>query len=97
MEVAAKVIETLRKTGKPSVIHFIGMDPGKQEGNLYFAGNLEETSGMAVALSKGEEYKKRTYTIGRTEVDTIIERETMGMSPKQKYIRGLYTGGTLCR
>ena len=94
-EVAVKVIDALRKTSKPSVIHFIGMEPGKQEGNLYFAGNLEEAAGMAVALSKGETYKKRTYTIDRAEIDAIIERETSKMSPEQKYIRGLYTGGTL--
>lgn len=94
-EVAVKVIDALRKTGKPSVIHFIGMEPGTQEGNLYYAGNLEETAGMAVALTKNETYRKRTYTLDRAEIDALIERETKGMSPKQKYIRGLYTGGTL--
>ena len=94
-EVAVKVIDALRKTGKPSVIHFIGMEPGKQEGNLYYAGNLEEAAGMAAALSKGETYQKRTYTLDRSKIDAIIEGETKKMSSKQKYIRGLYTGGTL--
>ncbi len=94
-EVAEKVIDALSKTGKPSVIHFIGLEPREQKGNLYFAGNLEEAAGMAVALSKGETYKKRTYTIDSAEVSAIIERETKGMSGSQKYIRGLYTGGTL--
>jgi FdrA protein len=93
--VAEKVIDALSKTGKPSVIHFIGLEPREQKGNLYFAGNLEEAAGMAVALSKGETYKKRTYTIDRSIVDAIIEKETSGMSGSQKYIRGLYTGGTL--
>lgn len=94
-DVAVKVIDALSKTGKPSVVHFIGMKPGKQEGNLYYAGNLEETAGMAVALSRGDEYKKRTYTMDREDIDAIIERETKNMSRDQKYIRGLYTGGTL--
>lgn len=93
--VAEKVIDALNKTGKPSVIHFIGLEPREQKGNLYFAGNLEEASGMAVALSKGETYKTRTYTIDRSIVDSIIEKETKGMSSNQKYIRGLFTGGTL--
>jgi hypothetical protein len=61
--VAEKVIDALSKTGKPSVIHFIGLETREQKGNLYFAGNLEEAAGMSVALSKGEIYKKRTYTI----------------------------------
>jgi hypothetical protein len=89
----------LRDSGKPSVIHFIGLAPGEdsgeEESNLHFAGNLEEAAGIAVALSEGESFEKRTYTIPEGQVASILERETGGMGRKQKYIRGLYTGGTL--
>ncbi len=94
-DVAGKVIEALKETGKPCVIHFVGLGAGKQEGNLYYAENLEEAAGMAVALSKGEKYEKRTFTIPEEEVEAIVERETQNMAPGQKYLRGLYTGGTL--
>ena len=50
-EVADKVIARLKKTGKPAVVHFIGLEAKEQEHNLYFAGNLEEAAGMAVSLT----------------------------------------------
>ncbi len=94
-DVAKKVIDKLKETGKPCVIHFIGLKPGAQEGNLYYASNLEEAAGMAVALAKGEKYEKRVFTIPESEVEAIVKKETANMSKEQKYLRGLYTGGTL--
>jgi FdrA protein len=94
-DVAEKVVATLRKTSKSCVIHFIGLEPRKNENNLYFAGNLEETSNMAIALAKGEAYEPHTFTIPEEEVVKIIKTETERMSSTQKFLRGLYTGGTL--
>ncbi len=93
--VAEKVISALKGTGKPCVVHFIGLDAREPEGNVHFAANLEECAGMTVALSRGESYQKKTFTIPESEVDALVDRETKGMSKQQKYIRGLYTGGTL--
>lgn len=93
--VTGKVVSRLKETGKPCVIHFIGVEPQQQLGNLWYAGNLEEAAGMGVALSRGEEYSPRTFTLPEDRVEKIIERETGGMSEKQKYLRGLYTGGSL--
>lgn len=94
-EVADKVIARLKETGKPVVIHFIGLEVKEQEHNLYFAGNLEETAGLAVSLSKGEAYKPRVFTVPEEKVREIVAKERAGMSSEQKYLRGLYTGGTL--
>lgn len=93
--VAKKVISKLKEIGKPSVVHFIGLEAHEQSGNLWFAGNLEEAAGMAVGLSRREEYCPRTFTIGEDTVGKIVEKETKGMERRQKYLRGLYTGGTL--
>jgi succinyl-CoA synthetase alpha subunit len=94
-EVADKVIAALKETGKPAVIHFIGLEAKEQRHNLYFAGNLEEAAGMAVSLSRGEVYKSRVFTIPEEKVREIVARESAGISSEQKYLRGLYTGGTL--
>ena len=93
--VADNVIKALEATGKPCVIHFIGLTGQKDRGNLHFADNLEEAAGMAVALAEGKEYTPTTFTIPESEVKSIVERETKEMSSDQKYLRGLYTGGTL--
>ncbi len=93
--VAGKVIDALKKTGKPCVVHFIGVDKRPPEGNVYFAGNLEEAAGMAVSLSRGKTYEPVVFTIPEAEVASLVERETAKMSSGQVYLRGLYTGGTL--
>ncbi len=93
-EVAEKVLRALEQTGKSSVVHFIGQ---KSSGikNLHFANNLEETAKIAVALSKCEKFISSVFTQSEMEIEEIIERETRGMVPSQKYLRGLYTGGTV--
>jgi succinyl-CoA synthetase alpha subunit len=78
--VAEKVITALRETGKPSVVHFIGLDAGESAGTVRFAANLEETAGMAVALSRGEEYRPTTFTVPEGEVEELVARETAGMA-----------------
>jgi len=93
--VAKKVISTLEKTGKPCVVHFIGLPKQESSGNVHYAGNLEECAGMCVALSEGKEYKETVFTIPESEVNSLISRETEKMSSNQKFLRGLYTGGTL--
>jgi len=93
--VAGKVIDSLAKSGKPSVIHFIGMEPQQERKGLHYAANLEEAAGMAVALSAGQPYTSHTFTIPEAKVREIIERESRDFSSKQRYLRGLYTGGTL--
>ena len=93
--VADKVIDALKKTGKPCVVHFIGLEKRPAEGNVYFAGNLEEAAGMAVALSRGEAYEEKVFTVPESDVESLVETETAKMATGQKFLRGLYTGGTL--
>jgi len=94
-DVADTVLSALEKTGKPSVVHFIGQAPAENRNNLYFAENLEETAKIAVALSKGETYTSTVFTMSDSELKAIIERESENISSDQKYLRGLYTGGTV--
>ncbi|MDY7028897.1 MAG: acyl-CoA synthetase FdrA [Spirochaetota bacterium] len=105
-EVADTVLAALKKSGKPAVIHFIGMEISQLTGpeadekaqagaNIQFASNLEETARMAVALAEGKDFSPAGYSLPAEQIQTIINREIEGISPKQKYLRGLYTGGTL--
>lgn len=94
-DVAEKVLTALEKTGKPSVVHFIGQEPEKGRKGLYFASSLEETARIAVDLSKGVSPSSSTFTIPEAELRQIVERESAKLAPSQKYLRGLYTGGTV--
>ena len=92
-QVASKVLARLRQTGKPFVIHFVALKSLPASGRSHFAGDLEETAAMAAALSKGRNYRRRAS--GSPGWDRIVRQETRSMAPGQKYLRGLYTGGTL--
>jgi len=95
-EVARKVLSILKEGTKPSVVYFIGGDPNmiKEYGSIPGL-SLEDTAHKAVAITKGVTIEDFTgFTV--TEIDKIIQGEANRLNEKQRYIRGLYTGGTLC-
>lgn len=94
-EVADKVLEALKKTGKPSVVHFIGQKAESDSGNIYYASSLEETARISVALSKGEKPDNSIFSLPQDKISEIVERESARLSTGQKFLRGLYTGGTV--
>jgi len=95
-EVAAKVVTALEKTGKPAVVHFIGLDaPAGANGRIKWASNLEEAARLGVECVTSAKKAHGIFDMTDGEIDAIIEKETKSISGKQKYIRGYYTGGTL--
>jgi FdrA protein len=82
-DVAASLLAAARQTGKPMVINFIGYAaPTRQIDNLYFAQTLQESAERAVAL------------IGRAGNATTPTHQSSGPQ-ERKYLRGLFSGGTL--
>jgi len=79
-EVAVRLLSLARQMGKPVVVDFLGAPlPGRKLGNLHFAASLAEAAEIAVRL---------------------VEAETDAPAPPLKteggrYLRGLFSGGTL--
>ena len=83
--VARKVLAAAAKAGKPVVVNFIGADPASVTGaNLHFARTLEDAARLAVALMKGRKSAARMQPL------PPLPRLAAG----QRYVRGLYSGGT---
>lgn len=96
-EVVEKVLAEVEKVDKPVVVNFLGGDEGLfADSKAIYSETLEEAALKAVALNNGEEYIKQEFTIPQKEVEEIVEAEVSKYSDEQKYLRGLYTGGTLC-
>lgn len=93
-EVAEKILEAIKDTGKPSVICFMGSDLKSDDPNIYFASTLDEAAIVAVQFAQKSKKKPRVSTSNnwRKEAQKAIK----SLNSKQKYIRGLYSGGTLC-
>ena len=87
---AAVVDELLRIVGgigKPVVIDFIGYRPAEnQRGNIYFVKTLDEAAALAVELAAFEASENSSHAPRTTQHTT---------RPTGKYLRGLFSGGTL--
>lgn len=96
-EVAKKILEMVSSTKKPVVVDFIGGDRKAIEASgAYACISLEDAAYKAVALSKGNSvFDYCVFTQPEEEIDALVEKEAGKFVSNQKYIRALYTGGTL--
>lgn len=89
-EVAEHVLEAAGKAGKPVVVNFLGADPARiRRTNVFPADTLEDAAAAAVALAEG-----RTPDTGRPPGPS--RPIPYAFARGQRYIRGLYSGGTFC-
>ncbi|MES0362277.1 MAG: acyl-CoA synthetase FdrA, partial [Anaerolineales bacterium] len=85
IEVADQLVEASRLAGKPVVVDFIGYQTSVREvDNVYFATSFDEAAELAVKLAASE-----------PTVESILDIDRGRFSPGQRYLRGLFSGGTL--
>lgn len=96
-EVAEKILKMVDTTDKPVVVHFIGGDAEQiKKHGAYACCSLEDAGHKAVLLSKGKvAYDFTGFTQSEKEIQELVDNEISKMHVSQKYIRALYTGGTL--
>lgn len=96
-EVLAAILSEVKKINKPVVSVMLGGEaklPGKTD--FYSAHTLEEAALKAVCLAKEggvHKAKERLFDIN-TEVEKAAVLEAKKKTGKQKYLRGLFSGGT---
>ena len=97
-DVEDQILKIAANAGKPVVVCFIGGDAEKiKKAGLYAAVSLEDAAHKAVALAKGEAVSDfEDFTMGLEKAEALAAEEKAGMIQGQKYVRGLYTGGTIC-
>jgi succinyl-CoA synthetase alpha subunit len=92
--VAKTVLRHLQSFDKPAVVHFLGKLPGRARGRVQFAASLVQTAELAVACSRSAEGMVPPWA-AQLDMATLARREASRMAPQQRFLRGLYTGGTL--
>lgn len=95
-EVVSKVIGVLTESGKPGIVCFLGLEENDSahDGGPVFSRTLEEAA-MAAARAAGNNIEGGTGSDER--VASIADGERRLLATCQKYIRGLFSGGTLCQ
>src|SRR2546425_4514852 len=87
-EVAGRLLGAARHLRKPVVINFVGASVAN-DGPLHGAHTLEEAASQAVTLVTGAPPHW-------PEWEALPAQEAGRLAPTQKFMRGLYSGGTLC-
>ncbi|MCJ7548195.1 MAG: acyl-CoA synthetase FdrA [Anaerolineae bacterium] len=91
----AKLLERLQKSQKPIVCCFLGADRLPTAGDrLHLATTIDEAVLQAIQ-AVGAETARLSPSLTPEEL-ARCERERAGWSPEQKYMRGLFAGGTFC-
>lgn len=91
--VTPRILAAARATGKPVVVNFLGAhDAGVREG-IEFTTSLENTAEVILRHWNGD----GPYRAGSPDtVQRLARAERRKLQPGQKYLRGLFSGGTLC-
>lgn len=96
-EVMRKILERAASCRKPVVVNFLGGDMTTiSEAGLTPALTLEEAAYKAVDLVKHQKFRDIKFSLSDAKIRSIVDREAESLDSNQKYIRGLYSGGTLC-
>lgn len=84
--VARAVLERVARSPKPHVICFLGADALELPANARAAATLEEAAALAAAPVPVEDYAP----------DAIVAEWRAKLAPARRFVRGVYSGGTLC-
>ncbi|MFH1723335.1 MAG: acyl-CoA synthetase FdrA [Elusimicrobiota bacterium] len=98
-EVLERIGKELGRVKKPVVSVFLGAEPGclKKYG-VHGTATLEEAAMTAVALAKGKPPREAAKLLRSRdkELKSLAEKAAARRGKGQKYLRGLFSGGTFC-
>jgi hypothetical protein len=95
--IAARILKEAANLEKPVVACFVGKDEGKGgENPIWMADNLTHAADIAAALVNGQPPPDApTLEAFATEHKDLLEENRKRLASSQRYVRGLYSGGTL--
>ena len=95
-DVAAKVLAAAEASEKPVVVIFLGADPASVTRNgVHGAAYLAQAADMAVELAAGKQPCSAEITLSNETRRTLTDL-ARAMAPNQRYVRGIFSGGTFC-
>jgi FdrA protein len=95
-EVASAVLAAAEASQKPVVAIFLGADPASITRNgVHGAAYLAQAADLAVALAKGEDAERKPIAVS-DETKQRLTHLAREMAASQRYVRGIFSGGTFC-
>jgi FdrA protein len=90
----AHLQEHITRLDKPCVVCLPGMT-SSVGGTHYHASTLEDAAQAAVALARGERPASTEFSGTVEEINGIVDSAVRPMHPRQRFVRSIYSGGTL--
>ncbi len=94
--VEAEILAEVRRIDKPTVVAFIGGQPeSAAAAGAVGVGTLAEAADAAMALARGDVWTARGLPKLGPLHRAWIETQRRGLAHDQRFVRGIYSGGTL--
>ena len=94
---APGVVTALRRAlndvGKPVVLCLVGLADFPAPRDVHVATTLEDAAAIAAGIAGGRE--PRDLELAAADLDRLVDEQARGLDPGQRYVRGLFSGGTL--
>jgi FdrA protein len=98
--ISAKVLDQLAQSDKPAVVIFMGADelPAAPAPTIHLTHTLQEAALDAAALVQGGDVTAIQAELAAQKEALRVQARALAarLRPTQKYLRGLFSGGTLC-
>jgi FdrA protein len=96
-QTARRVLAFVRRCRKPVVVNFLGqsIDPAEIKGQ-HQAGTLEDAANIVCSLMQGKKFERKPFSAPGDWVLRVADGEASRLTKTQRYVRGLFSGGTLC-
>ncbi len=88
------LMQEVSKSSKPCVLAFLGAESGRQDGNVYVEPTLEAATLRVLDITGGTSMTE--WAVPSARVAVKLESVKGSRSDGQRFIRGLFSGGTLC-
>lgn len=93
-EVTEGILDAAQATNKPVVVNFLGSKRSGQVGPITFTTTLQDTA--EVALNRAGVTDEPRFKIAAQTLEQWVTAERARLGPGQSYLRGLFSGGSLC-
>lgn len=97
--IAQKLLAQVQASKKPTVVCFLGADPGMIErAGAIPASTLEQAAASAVALAARGDWRGALIACDEAPLAYLPQAQAAQarLQPSQRFIHGLYSGGTFC-
>ena len=91
--VVGALLRSLDGLGKPIVLCLVGLADFPAPRDVRIATTLEDAAAIAAGIAAGRE--PRDLEMPAADLDRLVDEQSRGLDPGQRFVRGLFSGGTL--